>query len=100
MLFAVGSLGLFIIGGVTGVVNSSAALDTAFRGTFWVVGLFHYTIVDGGLTGLFAGLYYWFPKMTGPMYNERLGKIHLAIYMIWFNLLYFPLHLLFDVPRR
>src|SRR5947209_8361149 len=100
MLFAVGSLGLFIIGGVTGVFNSSVALDTAFRGTFWVVGHFHYTIVGGGLTALFGGLYYWFPKITGRMYSERLGKIHFVIYMIGFNLLYFPMHLLYDMPRR
>ena len=100
MLFAVGSLGLFIIGGVTGVFNSSVALDTGFRGTFWVVGHFHYTIVGGGLTGLFAGLYYWFPKITGRMYSERLGKVHFVIYMIGFNLLYFPMHLLYDMPRR
>src|SRR5207247_8409910 len=100
MLFSVGSLVLFIISGLTGVFNSSVALDTAFRGTFWVVGHFHYTIVGGGLTGLFAGLYYWFPKITGRMYNERLGKIHFVIYMIGFNLLYFPMHLLYDMPRR
>src|SRR6266480_529331 len=100
MLFAVGSLGLFIIGGITGVFNSSVALDTAFRGTFWVVGHFHYTIVGGGLTGLFGGLYYWFPKITGRMYNERLGKIHFAVYIVGFNLLYFPMQLLYDMPRR
>src|SRR5438876_8808532 len=100
MLFAVGSLGLFIIGGITGVFNSSVALDTAFRGTFWVVGHFHYTIVGGGLTALFGGLYYWFPKITGRMYSERLGKVHFVIYMIGFNLLYFPMHLLYDMPRR
>jgi len=100
MLFAVGSLGLFIIGGITGVFNSSVALDTAFRGTFWVVGHFHYTIVGGGLTGLFGGLYYWFPKITGRMYNERLGKIHFAFYIVGFNLLYFPMQLLYDMPRR
>src|SRR2546430_839623 len=100
MLFAIGSLSLFIIGGVTGVFNSSIALDSAFRGTFWVVGHFHYTIVGGGLTGLFGGLYYWFPKITGRMYNERLGKIHFVIYMIGFNLLYFPMHILYDMPRR
>src|SRR5438445_43749 len=100
MLFAVGSLGLFIIGGVTGVFNSSIALDTGFRGTFWVVGHFHYTIVGGGLTGLFGGLYYWFPKMTGRLYSERLGKIHFLVYIIGFNLLYFPMHLLYDMPRR
>src|SRR6266480_502226 len=100
MLFAVGSLGLFIIGGITGVFNSSVALDTAFRGTFWVVGHFHYTIVGGGLTGLFGGLYYWFPKITGRMYSERLGKIHFAVYIVGFNLLYFPMQLLYDMPRR
>src|SRR5204862_151214 len=100
MLFAIGALGLFIIGGVTGVFNSSVALDTAFRGTFWVVGHFHYTIVGGGLTGLFGGLYYWFPKITGRMYNERLGKIHFAFYIVGFNLLYFPMQLLYDMPRR
>src|SRR5947208_1548869 len=100
MLFAVGSLGLFIIGGITGVFNSSVALDTAFRGTFWVVGHFHYAIVGGGLAGLFGGLYYWFPKITGRMYNERLGKIHFAFYIVGFNLLYFPMQLLYDMPRR
>ena len=100
MLFAVGALSLFIIGGVTGVFNSSVALDTGLRGTFWVVGHFHYTIVGGGLTGLFGGLYYWFPKITGRMYSERLGKLHFAIYMIGFNLLYFPMQLLYDMPRR
>jgi cytochrome c oxidase subunit I+III len=100
MLFALGGLSLFIVGGVTGVFNSSIALDTAFRGTFWVVGHFHYTIVGGGLTGLFAGLYYWFPKMTGRMYNETLGKIHFVAYIVGFNLLYFPMHLLYDMPRR
>src|SRR3989454_10811807 len=100
MLFAIGALSLFIIGGVTGVFNSPVALDTAFRGTFWVVGHFHYTIVGGGLTGLFGGLYYWIPKITGRMEGERLGKIHFALYMIGFNLLYFPMHLLYDMPRR
>src|SRR5437867_12714664 len=100
MLFAVGSLGLFIIGGITGVFNSSVALDTAFRGTFWVVGHFHYTIVGGGLTGLFGGLYYWLPKITGRMSSDRLGKIHFVVYIIGFNLLYFSMHLLYDMPRR
>ena len=52
------------------------------------------------MTGLFGGLYYWFPKITGRMYSERLGKIHFAIYMVGFNLLYFPMHLLYDMPRR
>jgi cytochrome c oxidase subunit I+III len=100
MLFAIGALILFTIGGVSGVFNSSVALNYGLRGTFWVVAHFHYVIVGGALTGLFAGLYYWFPKMTGRMYNETLGKIHFITYFIGFNLLYFPMHFLFDMPRR
>ncbi len=99
-LFALGSVILFIIGGASGVFNSSVALDVGMRGTFWVVGHFHYTIVGGGITGLIAGLYYWWPKMTGRMFSEKLGKLHFAIYMIGFNILYFPMHLLYDMPRR
>ena len=100
MLFAIGALALFIIGGASGVFNSSVALNFGMRGTFWVVGHFHYTIVGGGITGLIAGLYYWWPKMTGRMFNEKLGKLHFIIYMIGFNLLYFPMHALYDMPRR
>ncbi|MFQ5885744.1 MAG: cbb3-type cytochrome c oxidase subunit I [Anaerolineae bacterium] len=100
MLFAIGALILFTIGGVSGVFNSSVALNYGLRGTFWVVAHFHYVIVGGALTGLFAGLYYWFPKMTGRMYNEKLGKIHFITYFVGFNLLYFPMHFLIDMPRR
>ncbi len=100
MLFGIGAVALFIIGGASGVFNSSVALNFGTRGTFWVVGHFHYTIVGGGITGLVAGLYYWWPKMTGRMYSEKLGKLHFIIYMIGFNLLYFPMHALFDMPRR
>lgn len=100
MLFAIGTIMLFTIGGATGVFNASIPLNYGLRGTFWVVGHFHYTIVGGGLTGLMAGLYYWFPKMTGKMYSERLGKLHFAIYIIGFNILYFPMYLLYDMPRR
>lgn len=100
MLFALGSIILFIIGGITGVFNSSVALDYGLRGTYWIVGHFHYTMVGGAVTGMIAAIYYWWPKITGRMYNEKLGKIHFAIYIASFNLLYFPMHYLFDMPRR
>ena len=100
MLFAMGAVALFIIGGASGVFNSSVALNFGLRGTFWVVAHFHYTIVGGGITGLIAGLYYWWPKITGRMYSEKLGKLHFILYIIGFNLLYFPMQALFDMPRR
>ncbi len=100
MLFALGSLALFIIGGASGVFNSSVALNIGLHGTFWVVGHFHYTIVGAGITGLVAAIYYFWPKMTGRLFSETLGKIHFVVHMVGFNLLYFPMHMLFDMPRR
>ncbi len=98
-LFSLGALILFIIGGITGVFLGAVVLDYEFRGTYWVVAHFHYVMV-GGATGLFAGLYYWFPKMTGRMYDEYLGKVHFALYFVGFNLLYFPLFVAWETPRR
>jgi cytochrome c oxidase subunit I+III len=100
MLFALASIFEFIIGGATGVFLSSVALDHHFRGTYWVVAHFHYQLVGVALLGLFAGIYYWYPKITGRMYNERLGKIHFVISFISINLLYFPMFFLYDMPRR
>jgi len=98
-LFSLGALILFIIGGITGVFLGAVVLDYEFRGTYWVVAHFHYVMVAGA-TGLFAGLYYWFPKMTGRMYDEFLGKLHFATYFVGFNLLYFPLFVAWETPRR
>ncbi|QLH81492.1 cbb3-type cytochrome c oxidase subunit I [Halosimplex pelagicum] len=98
-LFSLGALILFIIGGITGVFLGAVVLDYEFRGTYWVVAHFHYVMV-GGATGLFAGVYYWFPKMTGRMYDEFLGKVHFALYFVGFNLLYFPLFVAWETPRR
>ncbi|QLH79945.1 cbb3-type cytochrome c oxidase subunit I [Halosimplex rubrum] len=98
-LFSLGALILFIIGGITGVFLGAVVLDYEFRGTYWVVAHFHYVMV-GGATGLFAGVYYWFPKMTGRMYDETLGKLHFALYFVGFNLLYFPLFVAWETPRR
>nr|WP_304449448.1 cbb3-type cytochrome c oxidase subunit I [Halomarina sp. PSRA2] len=98
-LFAFGALVLFILGGITGVFLGAVVLDYEFRGTYWVVAHFHYVMV-GGVTGLVGGLYYWFPKITGRMYDEFLGKVHFGLYFVGFNLLYFPMFLAWETPRR
>jgi cytochrome c oxidase subunit I+III len=98
-LFAFGSLVLFIVGGITGVFLGAVVLDYEFRGTYWVVAHFHYVML-GGATALFGALYYWFPKFTGRMYDEFLGKVHFAAYFVGFNLLYFPQFIAWETPRR
>jgi cytochrome c oxidase subunit I+III len=98
-LFTFGSVVLFILGGITGVFLGAVVLDYQLRGTYWVVAHFHYVMV-GGATALFGGLYYWYPKITGKMYDEKLGKIHFALYFIGFNLLYFPMFVVWQTPRR
>ncbi|MFP8952321.1 cbb3-type cytochrome c oxidase subunit I [Natrialbaceae archaeon A-arb3/5] len=98
-LFSLGALVLFILGGITGVFLGAVVLDYEFRGTYWVVAHFHYVMVSG-VTALIAGLYYWWPKITGKMYSETLGKLNFAVYFIGFNLLYFPQFLAWETPRR
>ncbi|RQH00436.1 cbb3-type cytochrome c oxidase subunit I [Natrarchaeobius oligotrophus] len=98
-LFSLGALVLFILGGITGVFLGAVVLDYEFRGTYWVVAHFHYVMVSG-VTALVAGLYYWWPKITGKMYSETLGKLNFAVYFIGFNLLYFPQFLAWETPRR
>ncbi|GAB3034917.1 cbb3-type cytochrome c oxidase subunit I [Natronobiforma cellulositropha] len=98
-LFSLGALVLFILGGITGVFLGAVVLDYEFRGTYWVVAHFHYVMVSG-VTALIAGLYYWWPKITGKMYSEALGKLNFAVYFVGFNLLYFPMFLAWETPRR
>jgi cytochrome c oxidase subunit I+III len=100
MLFALGGVVLFIIGGVMGVFLSSPVLDRVFRGSYFVVSHFHYVMVGAAIFGLIAGIYYWLPRMTGRMYNEKLGRIHFLVSFIGFNVLYGPMSLLLDMPRR
>ncbi len=102
MLFAIGFILLFTIGGLSGVTLSVAALDIQLHGTYYVVAHFHYVLVAGALFSLFSAMYYWFPKMTGRMYNERLGKFHFWWSMVWFNVTFFPMHFLglAGMPRR
>jgi cytochrome c oxidase subunit I+III len=98
-LFAFGALVLFILGGITGVFLGAVVLDYEFRGTYWVVAHFHYVMV-GGVTGLVGATYYWYPKVTGRMYDETLGKVHFALYFVGFNLVYFPMFVAWETPRR
>ncbi|TKX74918.1 cytochrome C oxidase subunit I [Halorubrum sp. GN11_10-6_MGM] len=98
-LFAFGALLLFILGGITGVFLGAIVLDYEFRGTYWVVAHFHY-VMFGGATALFGGAYYWFPKITGKMYDEFLGKLHFVIFFIGFNAVYFSMFLGWETPRR
>ncbi|MCS7143114.1 MAG: cbb3-type cytochrome c oxidase subunit I [Aigarchaeota archaeon] len=91
---------LFIIGGVTGVFLASVALDYALRGTYWVVAHFHYVMAGGAAIGLISGLFYWFPKMTGRMFNEKLGRAFFIVSFAGFNLLYFSMFIVWEMPRR
>lgn len=93
MLFAVGSLGVFIFGGLTGIFNGSAPVDIYIHDTYFVVAHFHYTLFSAVFFGGFAGIYFWFPKMFGRMMNEPLGKIHFWLTFIFFNSVFIPMHL-------
>jgi len=99
-LFALGGLILLIPGGITGVFLGAVVLDYEFRGTYWVVAHFHYIMLGGGGTALIGGLYYWFPKMTGRMYDEFLGKLHFAVYFLGFNLAFGAQFVGWETPRR
>ena len=94
MLFAVGFIFVFTIGGFTGLILSVAPIDIQMQDTYYVVAHFHYVLVAGSLFALFAGVYYWLPKWTGVMYSETRGQIHFWWSMISFNITFFPMHFL------
>ncbi len=99
-LFACGAIFTVTLGGVTGVLQAFPVLDYAFRGTYWVVGHFHFVMAGTTLFGLLAGLYYWWPKITKRMYNEKVGVAAFVASIIGFNALYLPYFYMVDMPRR
>lgn len=102
MLFALGFLFMFLIGGVDGVFNAIVPIDYVLNDTYWVVSHIHYVLFGGSVFGVFAGVYYWFPKMTGKMLDETLGKIHFWLMIVGMNLAFMPMHVLgiMGMPRR
>ena len=100
MMFAIGFILLFLIGGLTGVFLSSVAIDYGMQGSYWVVAHFHYAVLGGGVWGVLAGLYYWYPKITGRMFNQKMGKVHFWLGFAGFNLLFMSMFFYGKMPRR
>ena len=100
MLFAIGFILLFLVGGLTGVFLSSVAIDYGMQGSYWVVAHFHYAVLGGGVWGVLAGMYYWYPKITGRMFNPWWGKFHFWSGFVGFNLLFLTMFFYGKMPRR
>ena len=102
MLFAIGLVALFTIGGISGVMHASPPADLQQTDTYFIVAHFHYVLFGGSIMGIFAGIYYYFPKMTGRLLNETLGKWHFWLNFIAMNLTFFPMHFsgMLGMPRR
>ncbi len=102
MVWAIGFIFMFTVGGVTGVVLANGGIDDYMQDTYYVVAHFHYVLSLGAVFSLFAGFYYWFPKMSGRMYNEFLGQLHFWVFFVGVNVMFFPMHFLGlqGMPRR
>jgi cytochrome c oxidase subunit 1 len=102
MFYAMGFIGLFTIGGLTGLFLAAVGLDVHMTDTYFIIAHFHYVMVGGTIMGYLGGLHFWWPKISGRMYNERLAKIAAAIIFVGFNLTFFPQFILgyMGMPRR
>jgi cytochrome c oxidase subunit 1 len=102
LLFALGFLSMFLLGGINGAMTAAVPVDFAVHDTYFIVAHIHYVLFGGSVFGIMAGLYYWFPKMTGRMLGEGLGKIQFVLMYVGFNLTFFPMHELglAGMPRR
>ena len=102
MLFSLGFLGMFLIGGLTGIMLAAVPVDWQFSDSYFLVAHFHYVLFGGSLFALIGGIYYWFPKATGRMMDERFGQMHFWLQFVGFNLLFFPMHIsgILGMPRR
>jgi cytochrome c oxidase subunit 1 len=102
MLFALGFIAMFLIGGLNGAALAIVPFDYQVTDTYFVVSHLHYVLFGGSVMGIFAGIYYWFPKMTGKLLNERLAQVHFWLMLIGLNLTFFPMHImgLLGMPRR
>ena len=102
MLFATGLLSMFVMGGLSGIIMGKAPFDVHVHDTYYVVGYFHYVLFGGSVLGIYAGIYHWFPKITGRMMNEAWGRVHFALTFIGTNLTFLPMHKLGlqGMPRR
>ena len=102
MIFALGTVITFTIGGITGIILASIPVDVALHDGYFVVAHFHYVLVGGTIFSFIAGVYYWYPKMTGKMMNEKLGLLHFATSFIFFNAAFYPMHNvgIEGMPRR
>jgi len=94
LLFSLSFIFLFSIAGLTGLIIGTLPLNLYLHGTYFIVGHFHYTMFGGAAFGFFAGIHYWFPKMTGRMFNEKAAKVAWATMFIGFNVLYFTMFIL------
>jgi cytochrome c oxidase subunit 1 len=102
MLFAVGFVVMFTIGGFSGLMLAMAPVDFQYHDTYFVVAHFHYVLVTGAVFAIMGAAYFWMPKWTGHMYNEKLGKLHFWVSTVSVNVLFFPQHFLglAGMPRR
>jgi len=102
MYFGLGFIAMFTIGGLSGIMHASPPIDLQQTDTYFVVAHFHYVLFGGMIHGLFAGIYYWWPKITGRLLDDRLGRLHFWLMLVSFNLTFFPMHFLglMGMPRR